>query len=371
MLRDYLAQIRVLLADPTSNLVAAAMGVSIAVIFVVLIALILLFFALSPGPRKRRRAAAARARQPGRLTPEQLERRRQRRRLARRVWWTTILGGVIASWVALYVGTSANLYCANTCHAMLGPAEQWRKSPHRNVACVRCHEGAPLQAFVTGSVSRARSLYYQLAERDAAGTQVPSTRCLSCHAAILERAVTTQRAVKVSHAEPIEAGAACSDCHRAQGHAKGTLSAGMPACLPCHDGVRASAACETCHPKGIEAGLSTQIRTIGSAVRLPEKPTCDGCHPQDTCDACHGLRMPHPDDYDRPQRHARPAAFDGKLTLCYRCHAPTDCLACHRDLTSPHGPDWKRLHSTKYDRSHGNGYCLWCHRTPDFCGICH
>lgn len=373
MLRAYLESVRVLALDPTSNLVAAAIGVSIAVIFLVIIVLILLFFALSPQSSRHktaRRRGAPRARTVAtRRTPEEVAREKARRRASRRVWWTTVLGGLAAAWIALFAGTSANLYCANTCHPMVGPADSWKGSAHREVRCVRCHEGYPATSLVTGTISRVRSLYYSLAEVPGAGTLLPPERCLSCHSSILRETIVSDRAIAMSHSEPVRGGAACTDCHGSQGHETEALVASMNACLPCHDGVTAAAECELCHPKGVEAALEQAPEQVGVPVRLPDRPGCGGCHSQASCDACHGIRMPHPADFDKAQKHARLAAFDAKERLCYRCHTPADCYECHIEFDA-HVKGWRTGHSA-YKRSDGNGYCLWCHETADFCSICH
>lgn len=374
MLAGYFEQIKALLADPTSNLVASAMGVSIGVVFLVIIVLVLLFFALAP----ERRPKDQRARTSGRpsqsapakpLTAEQLERRRLRKRQARRIWWTTVLGGLAVVWIALFAGTSANIYCGNTCHPMVGPSDTWKKSPHRQVACIRCHEGTPATSLVTGTVSRARSLYYSLANVPAEGALVPSQRCLSCHSGILRKKTVSRRGISMSHAEPIAAGSVCSDCHGGQGHVSESLSQGMPACLRCHDGRQASTECALCHTTGMEAVLELDKQEIGQPVRLPEKPTCGGCHSEEKCDACHGVRMPHPEDFSKPKNHAPIAAFEKKERVCFRCHTPNDCYACHRDFNS-HPEGWKAAHKT-YKRRDGDAYCLWCHDTEDYCSICH
>lgn len=365
----YLNQIRMLLTDPTSNLVGAALGVSIIVIVLVVIILTLLLFALNPYDKKKRGKKGAKRRKTVTMTRDEFHRLQARLRKARRITGLVVLLGLAVVWVALYAGTSVNAYCGNTCHTMVARSDTWKASPHESVRCVRCHEGRPVDAFVRGSASRLRSLSYAFLGTDATGVKVPSIRCLECHGSILEETVVSELAVAMSHREPISAGASCSDCHGQQGHIETSLIVAMPACLRCHDGVTASAKCTLCHPKGIEASISQPREPVGPSTRLPAKPRCGGCHSQKSCDACHGLRMPHSEDYEKPQRHARPAAFDAKNRLCYRCHTPSECGVCHPSF-SAHGLNWKKDHA-KYTRKDGNEYCLWCHETKDFCGLCH
>lgn len=368
----YLQQLRQLISDPTSNLVGAALGVSIVVILLVIFVLTLLFFAVSPSSSRSRKAApskAGRKRKPP--TPEQIARRKARVRRARIVTWSIVVVGVFAAWIALFVGTSVNSYCGNTCHSMVQYAGTWKESPHASVRCVRCHEGDPKTTLVTASISRLKSVVHAVTSTRSPGIALPPSRCLSCHESVMTRTVVTDLAVKMSHKEPIEAGATCSDCHGAQGHLEQALIIGMSACLRCHDGVTASTECVTCHPKGIEASIREPERETGVAVRLPAKPTCGGCHSQKSCDDCHGLRMPHPADFGEPKRHASLAAFERKERLCYRCHARGECLQCHASFPG-HTAGWKSDH-VKYADADGRrgGYCLWCHDTEDFCGLCH
>lgn len=365
MMDRYIDQLRMLVQDPTSNLVAAAVGVSIVALVLLILVLGLLYFAVTPHaqqPVKRRRR---------RPTPEEIAAKELRQKRARRTFWIVVISGLLLSTVSLLAVTSSNRFCASTCHEMTSSSDSWKTSTHAKVSCVRCHEGTLPGAVITGPSSRIASTYYAISGASAAGVAVPSTRCISCHREILEKTVTGQQAVAMSHKEPLAAGATCGDCHALQGHTKSHLSVGMSACLRCHDGKTASVDCKVCHPSGAEASISAPLEEIGNMVTLPVKPSCEGCHSQTTCDNCHGVRMPHPEDFDEPQQHARLAAFEGKQRVCFRCHAESDCGECHQSWTA-HGADinWKAKHA-EYTTADGSGYCVWCHKTKDFCSVCH
>jgi hypothetical protein len=105
---------------------------------------------------------------------------------------------------------------------------------------------------------------------------------------------------------------------------------------------------------------------------------CGGCHDQAACDACHGYRMPHPEQFVKWQ-HARSAGFRKKES-CWGCHLVTDCGRCH-DKWEPsgHGSDWLQLHGRTGPVSPTGGCtCHWS-RLPqagrdeavNYCGVCH
>ena len=51
----------------------------------------------------------------------------------------------------------------------------------------------------------------------------------------------------MSHEEPIDAGSECLDCHTMKDGDIGPVAGGMTRCVSCHNGQKASSACETCH----------------------------------------------------------------------------------------------------------------------------
>jgi hypothetical protein len=355
---ERLSMLRALLDNPASNPTAIIMGIVIVVLALLLIVVILLLWALPragapvdatatpPRTSKQRRVASARQRIIGAV-----------------LTWTMLLGSLIAA----YAVTSDVAYCGTVCHAMGPHSDSWRASSHSAVPCVRCHEGQPVLSIPSAVLSRARSLVSQ-ATRSASGgrSSIPSARCLECHADIARQVKVSKRGVAMAHEQVIAAGAACDDCHGVQGHDKAGTRPAMSSCLRCHDDKTAPATCKTCHRTSTAALLEPSGTTFGK-VELPGKPTCGGCHPQTSCDECHGLRMPHPAGYANPKLHARPAAFEGKYKLCYRCHVFADCSECHMAFEA-HGNDWRNRHKT-YPRT--TTWCLPCHNNTQMCVLCH
>ena len=108
------------------------------------------------------------------------------------------------------------------------------------------------------------------------------------------------------------------------------------------------------------------------------KIDCGGCHSQETCDACHGIRMPHTMAF-MGASHARPAVedlwYNGGRT-CSRCHNANNrpCTKCHNTMPS-HGADYMPKGHQAAD-PYNNG-CDNCHgknawiKGRNYCGLCH
>jgi hypothetical protein len=158
----------------------------------------------------------------------------------------------------------------------------------------------------------------------------------------------------------------------------------MSTCLPCHDAKTASAACSTCHtedPATVAFVAGAAREGLGSgkyvfpAVRAANR-RCGDCHDEAReCDTCHGVRMPHSDDFIEGA-HARSAAFTGKLK-CWKCHDPQWCSSgCHGAFSpdgtrSSHAGNWEQEHK----RADWSGGCI-CHsqrgkRKGSMCYLCH
>lgn len=351
----YLQAIADLIRNPTSNLTAAAFGLAI----VVLLGLIILLLVLAlyvPGGRK------------GILSPESRvagEPVSRRPRGIRIPLWLAVIVTVL-SITAAYGTTSVSSFCTDVCHEMSSAADSWEQSAHADVACVRCHEGRLVLSAPSGAVLRTYSGIARLVDVGADRvSEMPMSRCLGCHKAIRTGTFVSEEGVRMVHEHVIEAGAPCTVCHNGVAHVREDRfeRSVMTECLRCHDDESASAACETCH-EGDPGRLPITERIFGLAEMPPVD--CEGCHTLDACDDCHGLRMPHPDDFASPYSHARLGAFEGRQRLCFRCHVSNDCQAgCHGDLNG-HGPGWKRLHATLPE-----AYCSGCHDTDRFCGVCH
>lgn len=429
-LSSFLQSVREVIADPTSNLVLAVLLLGIASLVLLILVIFVLFLLAGTsedeeeaegegeeGLTEEERAAAllevetlpsgatvegvgettpspeapveAAAETPAGVESGQKPARKPSRTLA-------VLGAlvvpvlIVAGIAGGYVITAQNRYC-ESCHANqlakqtavdgVADAHFGLSNAHAKARCVACHEGDQVTSAFGNSSDRLRHLAYFVAgRRTGRNAAVDPRHCLSCH----ERIETTvildaKRGVKMSHKEPLAAGANCRECHTDQGHVAGAPSPGMSACLRCHDDSNASASCATCHTR--EPSVAASSNRLFAPQRIVSKGDCGGCHDQKKCDACHGLRMPH-DIQFLQYGHSKQAAFDGKK-LCWRCHTMGDCGRCHQ--TDPNtanfwghtsGRDWLTRHQTivppgavagcgchgrsPYVKS-GQDYCLQCH----------
>lgn len=402
MPQELMSRLKVLLeiiAEPTSNLTASMLLLAALTVVLLIVIVVASMFLVGSGrdeelpvgtPAERRRAKrAARQRRSAEAQKATADARAKRAPLRA---GTYIAFGVLVA-VALvvgYVGSGRDAYCA-TCHAdIVEPpgAVSEESTPavetvalHDSVSCVACHEASQVTGIVANTVDRTRHIVGQLA-----GAPVPtdavvdSSACLRCHREILDGPVQTEDTrIRMSHEEPVGAGLVCTECHADIAHGQDdAVQAGMVTCLRCHDGEQAAAECATCHLSDV--GYSTIDRRVFAPVNLAPVTDCGGCHDQTKCDACHGFRMPHPQDFLEGE-HARYAGFDLK-EKCYACHVRTDCDRCHvtKDRSIGYwghglGPGWKYQHydvppgidpgcgchgRSKYVQQYGN-YCKACH----------
>ncbi len=212
--------------------------------------------------------------------------------------------------------------------------------------------------------------------RSTAGTT--RRACTSCHEASLAGTTTNdERGLKVSHAEPLAASAACIDCHTMRRGVVSVHNAGMKPCLRCHDDSTASSECATCHEG--QAAAAARPRTTSFQDAQIQEVSCSGCHDEERdCDPCHGLRMPHTAEF-KLHAHARAATVDiwyGGGKACRRCHTESrhPCSGCHSELIgAAHGTTMASTH-----KSANSAHCNACHMqkaypaTRDFCkDVCH
>ncbi len=147
---------------------------------------------------------------------------------------------------------------------------------------------------------------------------------------------------------------ACASCHSSAvpiPHPKGfrrqmvryAKKAGFDACLECHDTPEARERCTPCHLAGPEREIQWNGMAVSHANHARHGIECTTCHTEldkhggvaltpDECNDCHGLSMPHPDDF--VETHGQ-LFEEGKLELdtCSTCHEggmPGEfCQTCH------------------------------------------
>jgi hypothetical protein len=294
---------------------------------------------------------------------------------------------IVLALFGTYVSTSLDTYCSDSCHAGNESVKAAVRLEH--AACIECHE----QPGVSGAVDALAQRGRMAAVAAVKGTPVSSSAvvmpsaCMRCHADIAKKTSVSDLGVRMSHKEVLSAGSTCDDCHPSTGHDSKRYVGGMSRCVICHDAVKASAECSTCHstdPTSMKVRASKgATEAIAGGLTYPPvnaaKRDCAGCHDvAKSCDPCHGVRMPHSPEFIA-RGHARLAAFDGKKK-CWKCHEPgegcTGRSSCHMSMTdrtvNGHPPTW-RLEHRKNPWDSGCG----CHSvrrgmpSQRYCKVCH
>lgn len=378
--------------SPASNVTAFAMILAAITVVMLIVVLVLLMFFLGgeseyeededgAEPVQAPVAIAPKvAPAPVPLTPEEIQRRKVKRTISSLVWllifaavW--MVGGFVSRQDTLCVSCHGN-----TIHQLR--LDEVASDPHGKVACASCHETPNIVAGITTAVpGRAVHFVAGFVREPAArgyGTPVANRSCNGCHQAAIS--VTTEnevRGVRMSHVEPLEARALCSDCHRPrpQTGVVNRFTVGMDPCMRCHNDEVASAECSFCHTKDV--GLAIQARGEITPRQHALEIDCGGCHDQRTCDNCHGIRMPHSIEF-KGAGHARAGVEDlwyngGKM--CGRCHTANrrSCQNCHNTMPS-HGLSMRESHKSADPDNNG---CVQCHDKNQwivgrhYCGLCH
>jgi hypothetical protein len=294
----------------------------------------------------------------------------------------------VGIWTAAGISTSNSKVCTS-CHNEITHASGVTGDAHGTVSCVLCHEtGGPVARATVNLATRLLHVVYAELDTSRAfgfGTPVASDGCLSCHRKQIR--VTSQdreRGIRMSHKEPLAAGAQCVYCHTLISGVLGAQTVGMSPCLRCHNGTVAKVECSVCHigDPGDAIRARTPLGAMASA-QVPN-PGCRGCHfSMAKCNKCHGISMPH-DDRFKAYYHARAGALDlwnNKGRTCFKCHYPghRNCQQdrCHIDPFTGHGSVWRKMHQDAPWAS--SSKTCSCHMwnpwsTPEglvYCEICH
>lgn len=287
-----------------------------------------------------------------------------------------------AWWVATGVTTSVSAVCL-TCHTDTEHAlTEVENDPHADVSCVRCHDGGTaLRRYTAAMPARVAHLVSGAFETDSAGTYgfVGAASCASCHESdIAETSTNEVKAVRMSHTEPVAAGAACLDCHLVRDGVVGTVTTQMRPCLRCHNNADAPAECSYCHVGDIALAVASRTELSPETARvLVTNIECGGCHSQESCDACHGIRLPHTTEF-MAYAHAREGVEDlwfNDGRTCAKCHYPGNraCTSCHRAKFLSHGTLFAPRHSLGTSSGCDSCHGVMAYREGrDYCvDLCH
>lgn len=277
--------------------------------------------------------------------------------------WVAVLLLVV---VAAFVGWSYGLKDATCkrCHYTHVAFEDRAAGTHHAVACSDCHVAPGPRGALAAAVTGVSNVKIQiLGTTPAPHPQAPvqNDACLKCHAKVTSGTVV-QNGIRMRHSDVLAVGYACTDCHNTVAHGANVarpLYPKMSQCVMCHDGVKASSRCSICHVKDI--GVNTNPVAPGFIKVVLPNDSCRGCHSMVTCVNCHGIELPHTQEFISGF-HARKALLEPQV--CVKCHSPTGfCNRCHAFTQTPAGlPDSPHAHNNT------GGFITW-HKTANGPGM--
>jgi hypothetical protein len=271
--------------------------------------------------------------------------------------------------------TASRPAVCGSCHVMRQAVDGWASSTHFDVTCLSCHKKTAVLAIPILNLEETRMTAnsltgkYQLPISSA----VDNEACLGCHSDI-KHGVQTKFQTMMSHAEVMQAGISCLECHDNISHTTGERIgiSMMEKCSSCHNDEIASSRCQTCHLSNVWLGMKPAERS--SIVHDSSWPKthgsrnlymCKNCHSDKDCTRCHATTVPHPEGW--PYIHGQEAKKSPDD--CNICHVNgMFCKNCH-NIQMPHPTGWLALHNMSVEVT-GQEICKTCHPVRD-CKKCH
>jgi len=259
----------------------------------------------------------------------------------------------------------------SACH-MTGEFEaQTVMRSHGEVACKSCHGGTTVQSRVQFGFNQVFGMVLQVKDIDPTLARTQSSQCISCHEDL--PAVTTSAGLRIQHTSCAR-GRECTDCHSPVAHGTAVgwpRTATMELCYECHGTRAVPAECDTCHEDRL---ADDRVQTGTFAVThgpnaakthgLGNMKSCSSCHESSKCEKCHGVGLPHPEDFV-----AKHGQISGLPTAkCTTCHIETFCSDCH-GYEMPHPIAFLKTHAEASEKA-GVETCRRCHAEQD-CQQCH
>ncbi|HSK47470.1 MAG TPA: NapC/NirT family cytochrome c [Coriobacteriia bacterium] len=312
-----------------------------------------------------------------------------------RMRWGIAIGVVLGVFALGFLAdqvTSSPQLCG-ACHEMRPRVATWKQSAHASVDCVKCHV-APHKWYEVPQaiIGRSALLGRDISLHVAGGYQDPvETRrehiepvkdetCLQCHDP--NRKATSGFRILIDHPEHAKRNKSCVSCHVRTAHpveTRGKALTLMGQCFTCH-GVektaKAPATCTLCHPSDFELLPASHApdakwkRDHGS-VALKDRKQCEMCHEKQFCTNCHGVEMPHPENWSKRGSTSHSSVAEENRQVCNQCHGsrPDMCTMCHHKAYEPTKGTWVKQHFLEVEKR-GTAYCMKCH-APVFCVRCH
>lgn len=291
------------------------------------------------------------------------------------IWRALVILAILAIAAAVVSGpvSLANPKMCTSCHVPARAYDQWRNSPHASVACGKCHTDRASLLGLGNTVAVVSNLLGSSGQ----GPEVTDEACISCHPGLDdEKPVVIDNFFRISHTGLTKAGYRCVECHAATAHKVSEQRLGratMSMCARCHNNVKETGACETCHVGKKSPDVARRVdvewsKTHGanwqSTHGMGDLQTCTLCHERAKCESCHNMPLPHEKNF---------LATHGKLAIqpnapCLSCHKGSLCESCH-GIEMPHPDNFLAKHSS-VAVSAKDPRCKTCH-PMDACTRCH
>ena len=299
------------------------------------------------------------------------------RRAAARYWMRRLALGVVVAAVVVLITLLASGYAVSRdagcwgCH----PAyiETAPSSSHGGVECAECHASHGGAAYVVDGL-RAMHWLAESSPETVAPSGFDDDRCIECHEDIFE-GVVENRGIAVSHAD-FEA-TLCTQCHNGIAHeisGRWYRSPEMDDCVECHRTSPTNAdSCNLCHVpdpsaerrEGNTVWRATHGRGWQKTHGMGDLDMCKACHAPVYCIDCHGVRIPHSQDW--LGSHGGQVVVSGRAE-CETCHESSWCDSCHQ-VEMPHPDTFLLVHEPQATEL-GRQLCYRCH-VKEACDACH
>jgi predicted CXXCH cytochrome family protein len=283
--------------------------------------------------------------------------------------------------------TERSSFCGYACHEMNQYGDTWKASVHKDIACVRCHIKPGTVEFVEAKLSAVREIWVHFLGQEkkpiAVTEHIPDSTCTAsgCHPRATIKDPISLTGVPFSHRSHRK-DLMCIDCHQQVVHKSApgrpfVDPTTMAFCLRCHNDMKASQSCETCHkPPHGPRGRCTDCHSLGSWTSTFVHPVKLGApHQTLVCERCHtastGASLGFPNGCVSCHRNHH----HDQNTLCAKCHLPTRfvpstfkhpraaCFACERCHTSGLDKPGRSCSSCHGSRHGGLTQCEQCHTT--------
>lgn len=234
--------------------------------------------------------------------------------------------------------TSQPSFC-KSCHEMNDDYQAWKVSVHKKVSCTACHIEPGAVNFVAHKISALKEVGAHLAnsyenpinKHGAVSKNMPSENCTGCHKNLGK---ISDKDLIYDHGPHLKNNINCAYCHNRIAHPglKGHASRiAMGVCIDCHLEKEAPVVCRTCHPANFKLSPASHdsagwAKGHGKSGDITE---CKKCHFDEKrfCLDCHGVPMPHPEDWKEEHGKAKNASLQN---FCGKCHnKQTFCSSCH------------------------------------------